>query len=584
MIKKLRRRFIIVNMSILTSVLLGVLTGIYTFMYSSEVKISYELMKSILNDKDMIMPEPKADSVSAEKTDDPDAVSAVNLSFNPDIRENHDNRDNNGENFKPEPGEPDFPGPFPDRPEPNMPGGNDPEKPRIPEEDPHDEPVRKPTEPTDSNENGREESVPEPKPVDPKDDNTVKDESSRENIVEPVTSPASEDKSPTTTVTDKNKKTQNSTTAITTTAVRPDDFKPHFEKDFPDPYKGNVKRAYIMVQFDRNYDIERVAYQYFENADENEVKAAAKKIIQDKSEKGKITIGSLKLRYMKKDNPRMTSGGCRVIFLDRTLEISTINRLLFVFIIIGGVGIVVIFGISVLLANWMIKPVDRAWTQQKQFVADASHELKTPLTVISSNTDVILSNADDTVRSQSKWLNYIKEETKRMTKLVNSMLYIAKYDSNKIKFTAENFNLSDVLSSICLQYEALIFENGYLFDTEIGENIYIGGDSDKIKQLINILLDNAVKYSSEKGRIKVSLSRAQRTGKINLTVSNTSERIDPDKLARLFDRFYRLDDSRSRKTGGSGLGLNIAKSIADAHGGTIRARHENGITAFIVEI
>ncbi|MGN1087064.1 MAG: sensor histidine kinase, partial [Porcipelethomonas sp.] len=259
-----------------------------------------------------------------------------------------------------------------------------------------------------------------------------------------------------------------------------------------------------------------------------------------------------------------------------------INRMLFIFIIIGSVGVVITFCISVVLANWTIKPVDKAWQQQKQFVADASHELKTPLTVISANTDVILSNAGDTVESQSKWLNYIKEETKRMTKLVNSMLYIAKYDSNELKFAATQFDLSDILSSICLQYEALVFEKGKQLETEIEDKVFVRGDEDKIKQLINILLDNAQKYSTDNGKIKAMLSRDQKTGKIKLAVANTSDYIAPDKLEKIFDRFYRLDDSRNRKTGGSGLGLNIAKSIVEAHGGEIKATHENGVTCFMV--
>lgn len=591
MIKKLRRRFIAVNMSILTSVLLGVLIGIYAFMYSSEVNISYELMESILNEKDMGTSKPDDAPESAENTIEKEIRTASSLSFQMNFGQQHGSPDNiedergSGGEFRPEPFDPEFRDPPPETPQSDMPQENEPDRPKMPDDKPT-EPAADPTEPKKNGESSQAQ------PTNPKSgsENSVREDGSSVGPDEPVIPPQTESEKHTTAVTSQKSQKDTSTTAATSSAAalpeKPGGQKPPFKKDFPDPYKGKVKRAHIIVQFNNNNDIDRVVYQYFENvdADEDEIKAAAKEIIGEKNDRGKITVGSMKLRYMKSHNPRTSSGGGRILFLDRTTELSTVNRLVFIFIIIGCVGIVVIFAISVLLANWMVKPVDKAWKQQKQFVADASHELKTPLTVISSNTDVILSNSDDTVKSQSKWLNYIKDETARMTKLVNNMLYIAKYDSNEIKFTPAKFDISKIMSSICLQYEALFFEKGKLLETDIEENIIISGDEDKIKQLINILLDNAGKYSSENGKINAELSRVQKTGKVTLRVSNTSNYIAPDKLERIFDRFYRLDDSRNRKTGGSGLGLNIAKSITDAHGGSIKALHENGITSFIVEI
>ncbi|MCM1226837.1 MAG: ATP-binding protein [Clostridium sp.] len=586
MIKKLRRRFIAVNMSILTSVLLGVLIGIYAFMYSSEVNISYELMESILNERDMGTSKPDDVPESAENTIEKEIKTASNLSFQMNFGQRHEFPDNiedeRGVEFRPDPFDPGSHEPPPDMPQPTMPQENEPDRPDMPVDQPT-EPAANPTEPQKNDENSQAQ------PTDPKSgsENSVRKDGGSAEPYKPATPPQTESEKHTTTVTSQKPQKDTSTTAVTSVTTlpeKPDGQKPPFEKDFSDPYKGKVKRAHIIVQFNDNNDIDRVVYQYFEGIDEDEIKAAAKEVIGEKNDRGKITVGSMKLRYMRSHNPRTSSGGGRILFLDRTTELSTVNRLVFIFIIIGCVGIVVIFAISVLLANWMVKPVDKAWKQQKQFVADASHELKTPLTVISSNTDVILSNSDDTVKSQSKWLNYIKDETARMTKLVNSMLYIAKYDSNEIKFTPAKLDISKIMSSICLQYEALFFEKGKLLETDIEENIIISGDEDKIKQLINILLDNAGKYSSENGKIKAELSRVQKTGKITLIVSNTSDYIASDKLERIFDRFYRLDDSRNRKTGGSGLGLNIAKSITDAHGGSIKAIHENGITSFIVEI
>ena len=215
------------------------------------------------------------------------------------------------------------------------------------------------------------------------------------------------------------------------------------------------------------------------------------------------------------------------------------------------------------------------------FLSNVSHELKTPLTVISTNTDVILSNSSDTVESQSKWLNYIKNETIRMTKLVNSLLYIAKYDANETKILFKKINLSNIISSICLQYEPLIYENNKKLITDIDNNITIMGDEDKIKQLLNILMDNALKYSLNNGIIKISLKKNKQSN-VYITVSNSSETINKEQLNKIFDRFFRIDSSRNRKTGGSGLGLNIAKSIVEIHKGSINVMNKDNITSFII--
>lgn len=625
MIKKLRRRFIIVNMSILTCVLFGVLTGIFTFMYSSEVRISYELMEAILYDREggfkehelVLDANPIIDDFSVDCLANTNSVSLLNYQprvyslsnevfqkateeFNPNQNKNpfqNPDKNPNQNPDKPFEPKPDLP------PEPTQAPS-----PIIPQTPTDSSSIQAPTSAVgDSDSSGDSSSAGDSSKVDTnknsaadKPDNSQNDIPVGKNLQVPSEIGGGEDvpqrfendsytnqteaNISTTTISDNANSSESIITSVTTTSIPAVKSEKHDDKEFADPYRGSVKRAYIMVQFNDKNDIDRISYQYFEDVNEDEITAAVEKIIADDGDRGKLEIGNYKLRYMKKDNPKVMSGGGRLLFLDRTLEVSTINRMLFIFIIIGGVGVILIFGISVILANWTIKPVDKAWQQQKQFVADASHELKTPLTVISANTDVILSNENDIVKNQTKWLSYIKEETKRMTKLVNSMLYIAKYDSNEMKFIANPFNLSGILSSISLQFEALVFENGKILETDIQENINLKGDEDKIKQLINILLDNALKYSTENGIINISLSKDMKTGKISIVVSNSSDFISEDKIGKLFDRFYRLDDSRNRKTGGSGLGLNIAKSIVETHGATINAIHENGVTSFVVSI
>lgn len=347
----------------------------------------------------------------------------------------------------------------------------------------------------------------------------------------------------------------------------------------PDPFKGKVKRSCIYVEFKDINDITKIVYQYCNTEDDEAVKKAVETVYQEKDERGTITVGGEDYRYFLRYDP--PKDNYSVVFLDRTPETDTINQLLFIMIIIMSAGLVLIFFISLLLAKWTVKPVERAWTQQKEFVANASHELKTPLTVIATNTDVVLSSPDDTVKSQGKWLNYIKDETARMSKLVNSLLCIAKYDANKAEIIHSTIDLSNLLESIVLQYEPLVFESGKLLCTDIDKGLKISGDVDKIKQLVNILLDNALKYSTDKGTIMISL-KSPKSSLVSMTIANSSEEIPKNKLDKLFDRFYRIDGSRNRKTGGSGLGLNIAKTIVECHSGTIIAANNNGITEFTV--
>ena len=265
------------------------------------------------------------------------------------------------------------------------------------------------------------------------------------------------------------------------------------------------------------------------------------------------------------------------------MELSTLSRLLVFFVIIGVVGLLLIFAVSVALANWTIRPIEQAWEKQKQFVADASHELKTPLAVISANTDVVLSNPNDLVHNQEKFLNYIKDETVRMTRLVSNLLFIAKSDAKQLHSTPQSFDMSDLVSSVCLVFEPLVFEQEKTMDTAIQEHITYVGDQDRIKQLLTILLDNALLHSTEHAHIQVSLSQDCQQ-KIRLSVSNSGKDIPPDKLEKLFDRFYRLDESRAKRTGGSGLGLNIAQTIVQNHGGTIVAHSGQGVVTFIATL
>jgi signal transduction histidine kinase len=280
---------------------------------------------------------------------------------------------------------------------------------------------------------------------------------------------------------------------------------------------------------------------------------------------GTLTMDDTDYRYLLAAKPY----GQIIVLLDRSLEIATARRLLSILLLTGGVGLVLLFLASLFLAERAIVPMRKAWERQKRFIADASHELKTPLTVIAANTDVVLGNRQETVASQAKWLGYIRSETERMSKLVNDLLNIAKLDATETEPVTQPFNLSDVVVAACLPLESLAFESGRSLITEVQPNLTYAGDADSLQQVVGILVDNAVKHASGEGDILVSLVREPETGRMKLSVRNPGAGIPAAESERIFERFYRPDASRARETGGYGLGLSIAKSVVERHGGTI---------------
>ncbi len=245
------------------------------------------------------------------------------------------------------------------------------------------------------------------------------------------------------------------------------------------------------------------------------------------------------------------------------------------------VGVGCYFAISMILARIALKPVEDSWSKQKQFVADASHELKTPLSVIMANTEIIASHQDETVASQMQWIENTRLEAKRMAELVADLLFLAKNDDG-LKVQMEPVNISDCIETTVLSYDAVFYENGKSFRYDVVRDVKVIGNVGQIKQLTTILLDNANKYSVGDGNIFLNFTCAGRH--ITLSVSNDSEELSEEQISHLFDRFYTLDKSRNAEKSGNGLGLSIAKMISQTHGGDISASYSNGRTYFVVEL
>ncbi|ANF94962.1 sensor histidine kinase [Paenibacillus bovis] len=268
------------------------------------------------------------------------------------------------------------------------------------------------------------------------------------------------------------------------------------------------------------------------------------------------------------------NSGYLYTFLDVTAQQGILTNLIYTFTAVGVVMLILLFFTSRYFANRSIRPVQDAFDKQKQFIADASHELKTPLAVINTNADVLLANPDETIRSQSKWLHYIKGETERMSRLTGDLLYLTEMEDARTAMMYSSFDLSETVENLILTMEAVIFEKDLSLEYDITPGLTIEGSSQQMQQVIMILLDNAIKYCNPRGRIHLTLQRhGQQTV---LSVSNTGEGIAPQHLERIFDRFYRTDASRTRSQGGHGLGLAIAKSIVEQHGGRIEAKSTVG--------
>jgi len=271
--------------------------------------------------------------------------------------------------------------------------------------------------------------------------------------------------------------------------------------------------------------------------------------------------------------------GYQIIFLNVTMYKQTLFHLLTTLLSVGFIMLFVLFIISLYFANRSIKPVAEAWERQKQFVADASHELKTPLSIINANYDVLLENKEETIKSQMKWLDYIKIGTDRMTKLINDMLSLAKMEDIRFPVQKVPFNVSDAVNDVISSMEAVMADKEIMLSRSIEPDVIVKSDPERVRQVITILFDNAVKYTEKNGRIDISLKKSKRQA--TFSIKNSGKGISKQDLPKIFDRFYRVDPSRLHETGSYGLGLSIAKTVIERLGGEIYADSaENEYTTF----
>ena len=292
----------------------------------------------------------------------------------------------------------------------------------------------------------------------------------------------------------------------------------------------------------------------------------------------KQTEGVIKmysLRYLRQDNGLYQ----RVAFVDMSMGQAMMQKMLGAYLFIAAAGLVLLLGVSMVLSRWATRPVEKAWKQQRQFLSDASHELKTPLTVILSNAELL--EAAPLEERPARWADNIHSEARQMKSLVEEMLTLARADNMVRNIVFSQVSLSDLATDCALAFEPVAFEAGKSLEYSIGEQIMVMGDADKLRRLICVLLDNAIKYGAPGGAISLTLE--QQDKQAVLTVSNPGKPIPPQQLSHLFERFYRADASRGEQSG-FGLGLSIAKTIAQEHKATLRAESDTQSTRFIFTV
>ena len=311
---------------------------------------------------------------------------------------------------------------------------------------------------------------------------------------------------------------------------------------------------------------------YYNLQDEEMVLHIVQAALEREDDSG--VLGDYSLRYLR----RIGVVSVRIAFTDCTMEQATMRSLLLRSGLVALAALAVLAGLSYCLAGLVVGPVKRAWQEQKQFVSDASHELKTPLTVILSSSELAAEEQD--VQRTKQYVEGIHAESLRMKALVEDMLTLARTESGTRPET-EAVDLSDTVLESVLAFEPVAFESGRELVYDIQPELTVMGSGVQLRRLTDILLDNAVKYAAEGTPVRLLLRQEDRCAA--LRVENRGETIPAEKLRHIFDRFYRADESRSGGEG-FGLGLAIAQSIAQSHGGSIGCASEEGVTRFIVTL
>ena len=325
---------------------------------------------------------------------------------------------------------------------------------------------------------------------------------------------------------------------------------------------------YFTVKLDTGGTVLSVDTSKIAAVDESRAEKYARQMFLENSDSGYLESYKY-LRGVSED------GSIIYVFLDATRELKSMRSFLVSSLVISGVGIVLIFFLVVFLSDFAIKPIIESYEKQKRFITDAGHEMKTPLTVISANAEII-----EMENGESQWIEGIKSQVSKLASLTEKLVVLSKMEEG-IKLEMSEFSVSEAFYDTCAQYKSIAMSKGVNFELLIPENVHMVGNEVELRRCITLLADNAFRYVNDGGNVLVKVQKL--AGQVEIRFSNTTSGVEKGSLDRWFDRFYRTDLSRNSDTGGSGIGLSVVQAIVLAHGGDVRAHSDDGITVeFII--
>lgn len=330
--------------------------------------------------------------------------------------------------------------------------------------------------------------------------------------------------------------------------------------DDRDPEAPYTTRFFI-VRLDESEKVTDVSTDFIASVDKEEAEEFAYNVLNKKSQQGYYK--DYRFQAFTDDSENI------VIFLNSAMELHSARNVLLISCLVGVGCFLIVFLLVLVLSRQAMKPYIRNIERQKRFITDASHEIKTPLTSIGTSVDVI-----EMEHGQDEWTRNIHRQTEKMSRMVADLVTLSRLDEENPFLDKVEFSLSDAAWEVAEPFTSLAKAQGKNYSQRIEENLTLCGNPDAARQMISVLLDNALKYSDENGIIRLDVYKDH--GKTKIEVYNTCVLEDTKDLSRLFERFYRPDDSRSGRTGGSGIGLSIAQAVAEAYGGKIKVRSKDG--------